>query len=378
LKTHDTVSHTVVILCSGFGLGFYIPGLLISATLRRAGIPTSVEVFESLMSREKLQMVERNRQAYHQNFRVALASQKVPGDTRDSWDAVAMDALLSAWQRQGCRHFMCLSGHWVHVLDQYRERMGHEVIHADLLYLDAELTPSWKWLRQLKPDYAHGYREVRLYDDSIRYCVNTNSGPPLPYEQRSRRLVVHGGGWGIGTFQERIPSLEGSGYALDIVCYASTEAAVSSPTRRYLMDDPDWRTWHRDGKGELTFPPFGEIAAPSQAGSFRTQSGCHGLHAFIREALGIVSKPGAGTLIDSFAAATPLVLLEPFGPHEERNSHVWQAAGFGVPFAQWAKSGYSMSMLEELHKNLIAKRGAVKDYAEDYARSMFATSPRGT
>ena len=36
------VSGSVMILCSGFGLGFYIPGLLIGEKLRRMGIGTEV------------------------------------------------------------------------------------------------------------------------------------------------------------------------------------------------------------------------------------------------------------------------------------------------------------------------------------------------
>jgi hypothetical protein len=361
---------SVTILCSGFGLGFYIPGLMVGETLRRAGIATEVEVFENLLPPAKLQMVEKNRQAYHESFRVALASQKVPGDTRDSLDPGALGALLARWREQDSRHFICLSGHWVHVLDLYREANPGRTISADLLHLDADLSPSWRWLRKLKPDYAAGYREVRLYGrdrPEILYSVDTNEGPPELYDARSRRLVVHGGGWGIGTFQQRIPDLESAGYGLDIVCYATSEASVSA-NRRNFMDDPGWRTWHRDEAGNHTFPPFGEVTS-SEPVSFVPQETCHGLHRRIRGALGIVSKPGAGTLIDSFSSATPLILLEPFGPHEERNAEVWIASRFGVPYHVWADAGYPESMLEELNHELIARARSVKDYARHYAES---------
>ena len=152
----------------------------------------------------------------------------------------------------------------------------------------------------------------------VLYSIDTNIDPPLPFDARKRRLVVHGGGWGIGTFQQRIPSIESAGYGLDVVCYAESEAATFSAGRRYFMDDPTWRTWHRNRVGEHTFPPFGEIF-PSEPVAFAAQIGCNGLHRIIRGAMGIVSKPGAGTLIDSFGSATPLIMLEPFGPHEERN-----------------------------------------------------------
>ena len=366
------VSGSVTILCSGFGLGFYIPGLLIGEKLRRMGIRTEVEVFESLLPPTKIQMVEKNRQAYHESFRVALASQKVPGDTRNSVDPAAVEALLARWQTQDCRHFICLSGHWVHVLDLYREMNPDRTIFADLLYLDADLSPSWRWLRKLKPDYAAGYREVRLYDCDLMdvvYSIDMNIDPPLEYEARERRLVVHGGGWGIGTFQQQVPNLESAGYGLDVVCYAKSEVGTCSAGRRYFMDEPSWRTWHRNHQGKHTFPPFGEIGT-SGAVTFTPQTRCNGLHRIIRTALGIVSKPGAGTLIDSFGSATPLIMLEPFGPHEERNAHVWLASRFGVPYDVWADAGYPTSMLEELHLNLIARRHEVKDYAQNYAETV--------
>ena len=75
----------VTILCSGFGLGFYIPGLLIGEKLRRLGIRTEVEVFESLLPVEKIQMVEKNRQAYHQSFRLASPPRRCPATPGKAW-----------------------------------------------------------------------------------------------------------------------------------------------------------------------------------------------------------------------------------------------------------------------------------------------------
>ena len=364
-------SQNVVVLCSGFGLGFYIPGLLISEKLRRLGITTEIEVFESLLPENKIDMVERNRQAYHANFKVAIASQKVPGNSGESLNHSALESLLAGWRHRDCRNFICLSGHWVTVLDRYRELRPDQTIRADLLYLDADLTASWRQLQKLRADYAKPYREVRPYDNvRVNYSVGVNAEEPLSYIERNNRMVVHGGGWGIGTFQERVSDLERAGCELDIVCYAKPENVSSSNGHRFYMDDPTWRTWHRNSQGEHTFPPFGEITAGSQSASFAQQSNFHGLYRIIRDARGIVSKPGAGTLIDSFASATPLIMLEPFGPAEKRNADVWEASGFGVQYPAWATAGYPISMLEELHCNIMQKRNEVKDYAQDYAQTL--------
>jgi hypothetical protein len=65
-------------------------------------------------------------------------------------------------------------------------------------------------------------------------------------------------------------------------------------------------------------------------------------------------------------------MLEPFGPHEERNAKVWHALGFGIPYPIWSDAGHPASLLEELHLNLIARRRRVKDYAEEYAEAVLA------
>jgi hypothetical protein len=341
---------------------------LISEKLRRLGIATEVQVFESLLNDAKLQMVERNRQAYRRSFRVALASQKIVVDMRRSVDASALELLLARWRAADRRHFICLSGHWVYILDQYRELI-RGAIHADLLYLDAELSPSWKWLRTLKPEYATDYREVRLYDHAQRQplcSIDINVDEPLPTSSRSQRLVVHGGGWGIGTFEQHLSAIERAGYELDVVGYDRSEAVTNAGGRRYLMDDPDWRAWHRNEAADLTFPPFGLIDASGEV-SFAPQAQCHGLHRVIRRAQAIVSKPGAGTLIDSFGAATPLIMLDAFGPHEEGNAQVWSACGFGIAYHEWAEAGCPSSTLHQLQRNLLAHRRDVKDYASDYA-----------
>jgi UDP-N-acetylglucosamine:LPS N-acetylglucosamine transferase len=228
----------------------------------------------------------------------------------------------------------------------------------------------------LKPEYATGYREVRLYDLArldVMYSIDMNVDGPLATHSRSNRLVVHGGGWGIGTFEQRIPDIEKAGYELDVVCYARSEAAANSNGRRYVMDDPSWRTWYRNDAGDLTFPPFGAIDSSGEV-AFTPQTECHGLHRLIRSAQAIVSKPGAGTLIDSFGAATPIIMLEAFGPHEERNAEVWSARGFGIPYREWVNAGCRSSSLHELQRNLVARRSEVKDYAGDYAATVLASN----
>jgi hypothetical protein len=376
---------TITLLASGFGLGFYIPGLLIERKLQRLGFQTELVVFENLMTADRLDKVDDNRKACNASFRVALAAQKLPGDIRRDLDPFAIEQLLEGWARENRTRFICLSGHWVHILDLYREHRGDGQVEADLLHVDSDKSPSWKQLARLKPDYAAAYRETGLYDPNLNAVVariDVLMSDIVPYALREERLVLHGGGWGIGTFREKTALLEQAGFKLDIAAYKAedaaeaTDAAAAQGERRYWMNDPAWRTWLRNERHEHTFPPFGRLPREGAA-VYEQQQDCHGLYHVIRRSKAVISKPGAGALMDSLASATPLVLLEPFGEHERKNAEIWVKNGYGIYFEDWQAAGFSELLLEKLHDQLLHGKQALPDYAEQYAARALTTKRSG-
>jgi UDP-N-acetylglucosamine:LPS N-acetylglucosamine transferase len=76
-------------------------------------------------------------------------------------------------------------------------------------------------------------------------------------------------------------------------------------------------------------------------------------HAHVRGAKAVISKPGGGTLLDSLAAATPVVLLAPWGTPEASNGALWEALGFGIEFERWRETEFDDRVLEALHHNLL-------------------------
>lgn len=361
-------------LCSGFGLGFYIPGILIRNHLRSLDVPARSEVFESLIEESKLSAVDRTRDAYAKDFKVALASQRIPNDIRNNIDSERLRSTLARWHAEDRRSFICLSGHWVHVLDIYRQQRPDVELSVDLLHLDADDSPSWKQVRKLVPNYEAPYRVVQLYDVGamqINYRVNTSTVPALPFDKRNRRLVVHGGGWGIGTYRDRVAELESAGFALDMVNYGpQVPDPDATSRRRYFSEDPFWRPWHLETGGDCGFPPPGILSTGLDEARISVQSGSHGLYELIRSASAIVSKPGAGTLIDSLGSCTPLVMLEPFGAHEEANANVWSAQGFGISYRDWAAAGYANSILETMHSRLMERKERIAEYVSTLIEDM--------
>ena len=216
----------------------------------------------------------------------------------------------------------------MHVLDLYREVEFRPGISVDLLYLDADLSPSWKWLRKLKPDYAGGCREVRLYDydhSDVRYSIDMNIGPPLPYEALTSGSSFTAGVGALARTKSIFPSWSLPAMPSMSSATQSSEAGTCLGRSPLFHGRSDLADVAPQLRGAHMFPPFARDRSVGGV-TFGSQIHCNGLHRIIRGALGIVSKPGAGTLIDSFGSATPIIMLEPFGPHEERN-----AAGVATP-----------------------------------------------
>jgi UDP-N-acetylglucosamine transferase subunit ALG13 len=360
---------TVTILCSGFGLGFYNPGLIVNYQLRQKGISTEVLVFEAFLQQDKQDKISDSRKAYHDNFPLAIIATKIPKDIRDSIDFMRVEALLQAWEEEKRRHFVALSGHWVYVLDMYRARLGEEAaaeFMVDLLYVDTDLSPSWKGLKKFHPEYNANYTDIWLYGAQhhpLCLHIQVGSEQPLPFSNRESRYVIHGGGWGMGTYQGKIPELEQHGLKLDIVAYEMEEALSQKPDHRYYMNDPDWAAWRKGEKSEHEFPMFGQIK-PNEPASYSNLPSHHGLYDVIRRAKAIISKPGAGTLMDALSSATPLVMLEPFGAHEKQNAELWKAHGLGISYEDWKQAGFAEEELAPIHRRLLDYKAASRSYTE--------------
>jgi hypothetical protein len=350
----------VTVLGSGVALGVYVPALLTARQLARHGVEAEALVIESLYTAAGLDMLERYRRAYHRDFSLALMGHRMTRDVRPSLDEGAVTALLRRWQAEGRRCFSVWSGFWLPVLDRYRREGAPGALAVDLCRIDAEVSATFRIYQDLCDALAGEAREVWLWSWERKGLVHqlpvtAPSDPPVvPWSEREDRLVVHGGGWGIGTYLDRVPELESTGLALDVVIHDAAEVDGGRNGRRYFQVDPAWRAWQDERCG---FPPFGEVGEAAGAAAFHRREERHEIYDLLRGSRAIVSKPGGGTLIDSLAAATPLVLLEPYGYAEEANAKIWEHLGFGISYAAWKESGFSSGLLERLHHNLLAHRG---------------------
>jgi len=356
----------VTVLTSAVGLGIYIPALLVQRSLRAHGRAAQVEVLEEYYTPERIRSHVAHRDAHHRDFALARIANRMARDVQHCLDDGLMEALLRRWARDGRRHFIAWSGFWLPILERYRAMSGLE-LDIDHCRIDAEISASFRIHAELR---SRG-REIWLWHGergSLVHEIPVTSDAPLPFARRDKRLIAHGGGWGIGTYLERAAELAQAPFSLDVVIHDIAEARSARPADRCFRLDPAWEPWKRNDRGEHDFPPMQRIV-DGRAEPLPRPPGHHAMHDVIRGAQAIISKPGGCTLIDSLAAATPVVLLEPYGEAERRNGEIWRRLGFGIGYDEWRATGCDMAVLEGLHRNLLASRDTI-DYPLAYSERL--------
>lgn len=359
-----SASPVATILTSAVGLGIYIPALLVRERLRTLGHAADVEVLEEHYEPSRLQAHVAHRKAHHDNFALAQLANRMARDVQHCLTADRVQALLARWAGEQRSRFIVWSGFWLPLLERYRALVPQLRLDIDHCRIDADLSASFR----IFPALRSAGTEIWLWEGSsgrVVHEIPVGDASPLAFPQRSARLVVHGGGWGIGTYRDTLAELAQAGFATDLVVHDPAEAAGQREGDRCFMLDPAWEPWLRDAAGHLRFPPMVEVGA-GMAPRREPDTRYHEFHDVIRQARAIVSKPGGCTLIDSLAAATPVVLLDAYGAAEQRNAEIWQRLGYGVSLAAWRDSGYSSAVLQRLHHNIVS-RPIAPDYPRTWA-----------
>jgi hypothetical protein len=354
----------VTILCSGVALGVYVPGLLLEGLLRRRGLRTEVSVLENFLQHDHKSRLCINKQAFHNSFSVALAGQKLARDLRPVLDDSLLQALYDYWDRTHQIFFIVFSGFWIPIIEEYQARTRNRYLRFDLCFMDAAISASWRLFQQ----QLERFPKRSLFDGQARSLPCTLpffTEPDIPYDTRSERYIIHGGGWGMGTYKEMISKLEQNDLALDIIAYDYTETTDLNQGQRVFMVDPTWNPWNTDKNGRHTLPPFGEIRI-DELPIFATGTEHHGFFDVARQARAIISKPGGATLLDSLISATPLISLDPFGSYEQVNADLWHHLGLGLPYKAWEASGFDMELLKACHRRLVQVRSQTQNYVDLY------------
>lgn len=363
------MTETVTLLSAGNSLGVYIPAKVLQLQLRDQGVPADICMLEHLYDRETRENIPRYRKAFHDSFAVAKKGYKMAKDSRTSLDENNVAALLDEWKQSGRRRFLALTGFWIPILERYREMMASIDLDIRLIRLDASDTPSFA----VYGEACGQFNNVWLYpagEGRIAQTIAVSEEEPVPFQEREKRYLIHGGGWGIGTYKDKITELTVSGVALNIIAYYNEDISHEShksASHRYFMMDPSWNPWQRNAVNEFDFPPFAEVRQ-GEGCEFESGGSYPKVFELIRHSLGVISKPGGATLLDSLASATPLIFLEPFGDHERSNAQLWESLGLGISYDAWKEQNHAVSVLEDIHRNLWNAKNKASNLVTDITR----------
>ncbi|WP_246025565.1 hypothetical protein [Saccharopolyspora antimicrobica] len=339
-----------------------MPGLLLAQRMREHGADVEVFVLERLLPDSKRATTARMKYAFHHDFRVALAGQRLAVDPSAAVAQPTVHELTEHWRKRRLQRVVMFSGFWLPVVEQCAALSGNWPA-IDICHVDSVSSPSFRDVGSVLSPARHVWLANAAHS-SVPYTIPVSARPPVRWNDRSRRLLVHGGGWGMGTYRQRADELRDHGFELDIVAYEAGDLSADDGGIRYFMIDPDWHPWLDDG-----YPPFARVDGRGGSDYVRGTE-CHGSFELARTALAMVSKPGGGTLLDSLWSATPLVLLEPFGVHEARNAELWERLGFGISLDRWRDADFALDVLEELHEALLRTTPGIPDYARRLAEEM--------
>lgn len=356
---------SVTILNAGPGMGFYVPGVIMAKQLKEAGIPTFIHVFENFYKGDKKNIIPKMKSKFHKNFSFALMGQNMATDPSSALDEEMVTVLLDTWIKEKRQHFVLFSGFWLSILNRFLEISDNADIKIDLCHLDADYSVSWKMYNCTKSSantvWFHSWEKQK-----INYYMNVDGLSPLPFNERNNNLVIHGGGWGLGDYEAKGEELTTTDFNLSVIVYEKRDLEKANAKFDFYFLDPEWNIWDQEND-QHNFPPLFRIDRKNQNQMKRLDNSQFSpLYEIVRKSKAIISKPGAGTLIDSLSSATPIIILEPYGNSENKNGLLWIKHGLGMSFDDWRKTSFSLEALEKMHQNLLNIRTDTKNYITSY------------
>lgn len=345
----------VTILASGIALGVYVPALLLRDNLVRHGIDAEVVLFESLYTNGKLEKVQQNKWHFHNNVRLAIKGHQLPSKVSDAVDAEEKKRLFTKWKREKRYRFVIFSGFWVPLVREYLENYRFPLDAVDCIHMDAVVSSSWAaHMEDSAPFQA-------IWPFSFRdNCVNTTipigESPLSTYDNRPLQVMIHGGGWGMGTYPVVLPELVDARIHTCCTVYSSSDSVPESPfMHRFWMDE----NWTPFGQQLCDYPPLRD-----ESGMLAFLPHTHKVFNLLTTCRAVISKPGGATLLDSLESGTPIIFLSPVGAYEEYNARLWKSLGFGLDYEEWKEQGFSFEPLIKAHERLRRCRENIKGVEE--------------
>ena len=124
------------VLTSGVALGVHVPGLLLAQRMRERGAQVEIFVLERLLPDTKRATTAQMKYAFHRDFRVALAGQRLAVDPSAAVSDTKVRELAEHWDRHGLRRLVLFSGFWLSIIERCAALSGNwlemDICHVEL------------------------------------------------------------------------------------------------------------------------------------------------------------------------------------------------------------------------------------------------------
>jgi hypothetical protein len=343
----------IALLSSGVCLGAYIPAVQLWYALGNQGQRAYLDVLEQHFSVSDQQRILGTRDRYQQSFRLALAGRRLHGVIQSSVEVTDDERLFALWRERKVGRFVVLQGQWMAVLSRFLGATAPDC-SVEVLHLDVRDAPSWRAAREGAWPRSQEQRWLSE-DGELNFWIGDDRRSPVPFAERRRALVVHGGGWALGDFVEQSGRLS-EHFEVELLAGSRETLPIASRNVRVHTIPPSWAPWN--APHGRPYPPLIQDGHGGDTNRF---------HELSRRAVALVSKPGGSTLLESIASATPIVFLRPCGEHEEANARAWVRNGFGLTMGDWERSGFALEPLERQHHALLEARGRTPNYCDRWS-----------
>ena len=336
-----------MILGSGIALGVYVPALSLKLQLQKEGHTAELMCVEELYA-GKDEVMEETRKSFHKDFRLAQLSYRLPTRNKTAIDDKAAECFIEKLSDEKYDAVITFSGFWTDLLNRLLEICPYYEGRIFAVHMDASRSLSWK-----NTDTA-GIKELWLYDLN-RSSIDCTIEETDVSESKSNRILVHGGGWGIGEYDDKIKKLNDLGYKLDIIIYEEDELIESDRMNDYFLLDPKWKPY----KGSKEYPRLLKYQEGKWIEYSKDRSRINPIRELIRQDCAILSKPGGGTIYDSLITGTPLIFSKELAFYEADNRKLWEDKGFGTGFEDFILNDNRDNKLKEMRKKLIEAAGGL-------------------
>lgn len=332
-----------LLLGSRVALGVYVPAIILARRLEKEGQIVDFVYLEELYE-GKEGALEKNKLQFHKNFKLAKAGHILPNRNVSSIDENRKAMFLEKCKNEEYDSIIIFSGFWIKIMEDLVKSSPLYNDRVKAVHMDATYSNSWK---NCKNSFI---KEIWLFNKEkgeVKFTLDTML--TVENKKRENRIVVHGGGWGMGEYSSKIRELNDNGYELDIIIYYKNELVAGDNFNKYYLLDPEWKP----NKEEKEFPRL-MVYDSGEWKKYEPEKEALGspIISLIRKAKAVLSKPGGGTLLDSMITKTPIIFSEELAPYEKINKELWIDKGFGVDFYDWMNAENRDSMLEKMNDNL--------------------------